>query len=179
MIERDVGDRRHSTLPHVRGVKAATDADLDYADVHSDPREVEKRGGRQDLELGRRPVAGHELLVGIHDFVEERHEVLDGDGLARHLDPFAVRNEVRLGGLAGSVTGLDQGGRDERLGRALAVSSGNEDATQRSLWIAQGTQQSTCARQAEAHTEPATGRKPLEEREVLGVCLCRRQRLRG
>ena len=105
MVEVDVGDDGHAAVPGVRRVEPPAEAHLDEGDVDRLLGEPEEDDRGQDLELGR-------VAEPAADAIRDRQHLPDepGEGPRIHrpavdLEPLAVRDEVRLGRLAGAEPG--------------------------------------------------------------------------
>ena len=133
VVQLDVRDRGDAAVPGVGGVQAAAEPHLDDREVHALVREPPEREGREELELGGFAVGPRDPLDSRGRLVHEPGERRGRDGHAGDLQPLAVRDEVRLGGLARAEPGLAQDAPDEREDAPLAVRAADEGAADRTV----------------------------------------------
>ena len=166
MVEPHVRDHRHAAVPRVRRVQAAAEADLDQGDVEPGLREVAEHHRRQQLELRRRAVAPLDRVGHGEHLADQPGERRGLDRPPVDDDPLAVRDQVRLGGLADAVAGRAQRGSRERDDAALPVGAGDERAPDGQLRVAHRAQQGPHASEPEPDPEAAAR---LDRGERLGV----------
>ena len=95
-----------------------------------------------------------------------RREVVGTDRPAVDLDPFAVGDEMRLGGRTHVVAGRSQGGVGQGQDAALAVGPGDQCAADGALRVAQRGEQGTRPAKPEPHAEPPA-RFELPDRRLV------------
>ena len=89
------------------------------------------------------------------------------------LEPFSIRDQMRLRRLADPVAGCRQGGAHERQGASLAVRARNQGTAEGALRMVKASEQGT--RSAKAQTNPESPSR-LERGQRLGITeLLRRQ----
>ena len=155
VVERDVRDHRHAAVPGVSGVEPSTEADLDHRQIHPGLGKPAERDRRQQLELRRLPVARGDAIGQRQHLPGEPGERLRVHRHAVDLEPLAIRDQMRLGRLAGPMPGGLQRRADQRQDAALAVRAGDQGAAEGALRVAETGQQSPRAGQPEVDSEAA------------------------
>ena len=168
VVKGDIRDRRDAAVPRMRSVEPPAQAHLDERDVDTFLGEPAEEHGREQLELGRRPVSTLDTISSRQDLANEPRERHRVDRPAVDLQPLAVADEVRLGGGPDPDPGRTQRGSGEGQHAALAVRAADKRPPQLELRIAECLEECTCPSQAQTDPEPP----PLGQR-ADGVAICR------
>ncbi len=168
MVERDVGDRRDAAIPGVGRVEPATEPDLDQRDIEVRLGEVAEDHRRQQLELGRLAVAARDPVGDGQHRLDMAREVGDRDRPAVDRHPLAIRDEVRLGGLADPQPRGPQRAAGERQHAALPVGPRDQCATHGELRVAEGGEQGARPAESQPDPEPTPGGERRQRLVVVG-----------
>ncbi len=169
VVEIDVRDRGHSSVPGVGRVQPAAEPDLDERQVDAFLGEPAEDHRGEELELGRRTEpAGNAIGRGerLADEPGERGRV---DRAPADLEALAVRHEVRLRRLAGAMAGRPERRSGQGQDTALAIRARDQGPPNRALRIAELTQECACPAKPEPDTEAAAIGERLERGRVLGL----------
>ena len=149
------------------GVKPSAEADLDHRQIHPGLGKPAERDRRQQLELRRLSVARSDAIGQGKHLAGKSGERLRVHRHAVDLEPLAIRDQMRLGRLAGSVSRGLQCRADQRQDAALAVRAGDQGAAEGALRVAETGQQSPRAGQPEVDSK-AAARLQRHERVRVG-----------
>ena len=162
----DGGHDRDAQVSGIRGIEAPTEPDLDHRGVDLGIGQRDEAGGGQDLELGGRPGIGLDSVHRVQDRLNNRRKRRLTEQVAVHRDPFAIRDEVRLGHGSHPVAG----GAEHRCGEghhaALPVGAGHQRPAQGSLGVIELGQDPLDALQAQAHPKSASAPNGRDRRSV-------------
>ena len=139
----------------MRRIEPPTEPDFHECDIGADLGEVGEDDRGQQFELGRLAVASGHAIRRLDGGPDQPGEVGRCDRPAVHLDPFPVRDEVRLGRGAHPVAGGAKGRVREREHAALAVRAGDQRPANGPLGMIELTQQRAGPPEPEPDPEPA------------------------
>ena len=159
VVEVDVGDDRDPTVPRMGRIEAAAQPHLHEREVEVRLREVAEDHGRQELELRRVAVAPGDAVRDGQDGLHVSGEVVDPDRPPVDDDALAVRDEVRLWGLADAQPRRSQGAPREGQHAALAVGAGDERPANGELRVTESPEEGAGAAEAHPDPEPAASGK--------------------
>ena len=141
MIQPDGGHQRDFRQDDVGGIQPPADAHFDHGEIYLLLGKVRKGQGRAQFKGGGEDVLFQQRLRNLTDAAGQRNQIRVGNGLAHHLHPLVVGNQIRGSVHARAVARLTQDAFGIGGGGALAVGAGNVHAAELILRIAQGRQQ--------------------------------------
>ena len=166
MVERNVRDDRDPAVPGMSGVEPPAQPHLDHRQIDAGLGEPAECDRRQQLELRRLAVASGDAVGQGENLAGDAGERRRIHRHAIDLESLAVRDQVRLGRLAGPVSGGLERRAHEREDAAFAVRARDQRPSELTLRMAQAREQSP--RPREPQVDPETAARP-EGRQRLDV----------
>ena len=156
MVELDIGDRHHATVPGMGGVESPTQAHLDQGKVDLLVGKPAEGHRGENLELGRLAMAGGYSVGRVEHLSNEPGERVRINQATVHLESLAVADQVGLGRLTDAIAGCCESAAGQGKHAALAIGPGHERAANRPLRVTERMQERNGAPQAQSDPEAAT-----------------------
>src|SRR5271166_1251667 len=143
VVERDIGNDREQRIDDVGGIEASAHFNFEHGDLRADAGKVLEGYDSEHLEetgMPRKLAGMQQLLCGALDAIVNLAELDIGDGLAVDANALVDTHEMGRAVEGGLVSGGAQDGRQRCCSGAFAVGSGDQDAGETALRVAQRSQ---------------------------------------